>query len=211
MPLQRSNEDVPELSTAVPRVAQGSRLRFVESFLRDPLEVGSLWPSSAVLARAVVNSCDIKQGDTVVELGPGTGAFTGMLSERLHGIGHLIAIEISRTNIAELRRHFPECEVIHGSAEHLPSHLGARRANCIVSGLAWGTMRPALQDRIFNAVLAALADDGQFVAFGYVHASRLPTSMRFRNQLLHSFARVERTRIVWRNLPPAFVYRCWRA
>ena len=201
----RSNRDATP-----PRFVQGSRLRFVESFLRDPLEVGSLWPSSSILARAVVDNCDIKPGDTVVELGPGTGAFTEMLSERLHNLGHLIAVEISRTNIIELRRHFPDCEVIHGSAEHLPEHLGERRANCIVSGLAWGTMRPTLQDRIFNAVLASLAEDGQFVAFGYAHASRFPTSLRFRKQLLANFKHVERTRIVWRNLPPAFIYRCWR-
>ena len=204
-----SNEDKP-MAPAARRFAQGSRLRFVESFLRDPLEVGSLWPSSAVLARAIVDSCDIRHGDTVVELGPGTGAFTALLSERLHDHGHLIAVEISRTNIVELRRHFPDCEVIHGSAERLPEYLGERRANCIVSGLAWGTMGPALQDRILTAVLAALADDGQFIAFGYVHASRLPTSRRFRKQLLENFPRVERTRIVWRNLPPAFIYRCCR-
>ena len=119
MHVTSSNDDSPPLAPTAPRFVQGSRLRFVESFLRDPLEVGSLWPSSSVLARAVVDSCEIKTGDTVVELGPGTGAFTALLSERLHGNGHLIAVEISRTNIAELHRHFPDCEVIHDSAEHL--------------------------------------------------------------------------------------------
>ena len=57
-------------------IAKKSPLRFVEAFIREPLTVGSFWPSSSALAQAVVESCDFKPDDTVVELGPGTGAFT---------------------------------------------------------------------------------------------------------------------------------------
>jgi phospholipid N-methyltransferase len=28
--------------------------------------------------------------------------------------------------------------------------------------------------------------------------------------MFREFARVETTSIIWRNLPPAYVYRCWR-
>jgi phospholipid N-methyltransferase len=70
-------------------------------------------------------------------------------------------------------------------------------------------MLPAAQDRIFDAMLNSLAPQGQFVAFGYIHAVWYPTTMRFRRRLFRSF-RVETTPIIWRNLPPAFVYRCWR-
>ena len=189
---------------------RGSRLRFVESFIRDPLSVGSCWPSSAALCRAVVDDCEFQPGDTVVELGPGTGAFTELLLDRLNGRGRLLAIEISETNITELRRRFPHCTTIHDSAEHLPKYLKARRAKCIISGLAWGNMLSALQDRIFNAMLESLTSDGQFVAFAYAHANWLPTSRRFRRQLLENFSRVERTPIIWRNFPPAHVYHCWR-
>src|SRR6476659_6895465 len=65
------------------RSAGGSRvrpqLRFLSSFLRQPLLVGSVWPSSTALSRVIVESCGLRPGDTVVELGPGTGAFTGMM------------------------------------------------------------------------------------------------------------------------------------
>ena len=60
------------------RFAPGPRWRFVEAFLREPLSVGSLWPSSTELSWAVVDGCDFDSGATVVELGPGTGAFTGL-------------------------------------------------------------------------------------------------------------------------------------
>ena len=189
---------------------RGARLRFVEAFLRDPLSVGSCWPSSAALCHAVVDDCDFQPGDTVVELGPGTGAFTELLLERMDGRGRLLAVEISGTNIAELRRRLPRCQTIHDSAEHLPEHLGKRRARCIISGLAWGNMLPATQDRLFDAVLKSLTPGGQFVAFAYAHAVWFPTSRRFRRLLLENFARVEKSPTVWRNFPPAYVFHCWR-
>src|SRR5437773_582510 len=123
-----------------------SALRFVEAFIREPFKVGALWPSSSVLSRAVVNGCDFKRDDVVVELGPGTGSFTELLLRRLGRRGRLLAFEISDTNISELRRRFPHCEVIHDSAEHSARHLGSAKANCIISGLAWGNMLPATQD-----------------------------------------------------------------
>ena len=189
---------------------QNSAFRFVEAFIREPLTVGAFWPSSAELARAVVNNCDFEPWSTVVELGPGTGAFTAPLLQRLDQRGRLLALEISGTNIDLLRRRFPRCRVIHDSAENLAGHLGGGKADCIISGLAWGNMMPAVQDRIFDAMLNSLAPDGQFVAFGYVHAAWFPTTLRFRRRLFRSFERVETTPVIWRNLPPAIVYRCWR-
>lgn len=191
-------------------IGQHSPLRFVESFIREPFAVGALWPSSAALSRAVVNGCDFGPGDTVVELGPGTGAFTELLLERLGEQGRLLALEISPTNIKVLRRRFPPCHVIHDSAENLPRHLGRSLARCIISGLAWSNMRSCMQDRILDAILSSLAPNGQFVAFAYTHSFWLPTALRFRRRLFCSFERVETTPTIWRNLPPAFVYRCWR-
>jgi phospholipid N-methyltransferase len=187
-----------------------SAWRFVEAFIREPMKVGALWPSSSRLSKLMVESCDFKPGDTVVEFGPGTGSFTGLLLQRMRGEGRMLAMELSETNIAELRRRYPECETIHDSAENLPKHLNGARTSCIVSGLAWGNMLPAAQDRIFNAMLKSLTPDGQFVAFAYVHARFYPTTIRFRKLMFGNFKRVELTPIVWRNLPPAYVYRCWR-
>ncbi len=189
---------------------RSSAFKFLEAFIREPLTVGAFWPSSAVLSRVVVDSCDFDPADTVVELGPGTGSFTRLLLERLNDEGQLLAMEISETNIRALRDEFPRCRAIHDSAEHLGRHLDGRKARCVVSGLAWGNMLPAAQDRIMNAITSSLAPGGQFVAFAYVHARYFPTTLRFRKLMFRSFSRVETTPVIWRNLPPAYVYRCWR-
>ena len=189
---------------------RNSPLRFVEAFIREPMTVGAFWPSSTALSRAVADGCEFERADTVVELGPGTGSFTELLLERLDERGQLLAFEISETNINVLRQRFPRCRAIHDSAENLEQHLGSQKARCIISGLAWGNMLPAAQDRIMNAIVSSLTPDGQFVAFAYIHARYYPTTLRFRKLMFREFARVETTPIIWRNLPPAYVYRCWR-
>jgi 16S rRNA (adenine1518-N6/adenine1519-N6)-dimethyltransferase len=68
------------------------RKRFGQHFLHDP----------AVLKR-IVEAIDPARGDTVVEIGPGEGALTRPLLERLD---RLTAIEIDRDLAAELSRAF---------------------------------------------------------------------------------------------------------
>jgi phosphatidylethanolamine/phosphatidyl-N-methylethanolamine N-methyltransferase len=167
-----------------------SPFRFLGEFVREPLRVGSVWPSSKILSQLVVDCCEFKPYDTVVELGPGSGPFTGLLLKRLNRRGRLLAVELNATNAATLRRKFAHCEVIHDSAENLSTHMNGDKATCIVSGLAWGNMLPKTQNRIFKAILRSLSPGGQFVAFGYVHAAWFPTSLRFRRQLCRHFARV---------------------
>ena len=189
----------------------GSRAwNFVSAFLREPIKVGAVWPSSAQLSRAVAGACEFAPRDTIVELGPGTGNFTQLLTARLDESGRLVALELSETNVAVLRHRFPRGEIIFDSAEHLMKYVKPQSARCVVSGLAWGNMLPALQDRIMRAVVDSLVPGGQFVAFAYVHARWFPTTLRFRRLMFREFARVETTHIIWRNLPPAYVYRCWR-
>jgi len=191
-------------------VRVSERLKFFREFIRKPFTVGALCPSSAALSRTVVESSEFEPYHTVIELGPGTGSFTELLLQRLDKHGRLLALEINAVNIDVLRRRFLPCEVIHDSAEHLPHYLGGERVECIISGLAWGTMMATTQDRILAAILSSLAPGGQFVAFAYVHALWFPTSLRFRRRLFQDFERVETTPIIWRNLPPALVYRCWQ-
>lgn len=74
--------------------------RFGQNFLQDPIIIDDI--VSAVAAR---------RDDTVVEIGPGLGALTRPLLDRLD---HLHVVEIDRDIIARLRRQFqPERLTIH--------------------------------------------------------------------------------------------------
>jgi phospholipid N-methyltransferase len=86
--------------------------------------------------------------------------------------------------------------------------LHRKKADYIVSGLPWANISPETQDRIMEAVVASLADGGIFTTFAYLHARWLPKARQFRRALEDRFAHVETSPVIWRNLPPAFVYRC---
>lgn len=195
-----------------PRSDSHGRWEFFSAFLREPLKVGAFWPSSPVLSQQIVEGCQLESREMVVELGPGTGAFTRLILDRMNPRSRFFAVELNQMNVAQLRRAFPKLQVYPDSAEHLPNYLkqnAAKKADCIISGLAWGNMLPATQNRIFDAVTQSLAPGGLFTTFAYVHAQVLPTSLRFRKRLFDHFSKIEVTPIVWRNLPPAFIYRCW--
>jgi phospholipid N-methyltransferase len=189
----------------------GEGLRFFLSFLRRPVAVGSLFPSSATLARAMLLGCDLRRTRVVVELGPGTGAVTGPILEAIGSDTTYLALELDREHVRGLRRRFRRLRVYHDSAEMLPRYMGRYglgKAEVIVSGLPWTNMPAHLQRRIFHAVVDCLVSDGVFVTFGYVHAWWMPSAVRFRRLLRQRFATVSHGRIVWRNFPPARVLQC---
>ena len=212
-PKRNRPKRVAPTTARAPESPAPGRWQFFSAFLREPLKVGSFWPSSPALADKIVTGCDLPSRELIVELGPGTGAFTSLILEQMNRRSRFFAVELNQMNVRQLRRRFPTVQVFADTAERLPSYLGlhdGQKADCIISGLAWGNMMPATQNRIFDAVLESLAPDGLFTTFAYVHAQVLPTSRRFRKRLFDHFSRIEITPIVWRNLPPAFVYRCWR-
>lgn len=207
--LRRPSGTVPRSPESLLR----EQLGFLGTFLREPLQVGSVWPSSSRLAGMVVDQCSLESRRMVVELGPGTGSFTRLILERLHPQSQFMAMEINPTYVRQLRTTFPQLQLHADCAGKLPEYLRRHyraKADCIISGLAWGNMLPATQARLLDAVLASLAPGGVFTTFAYAHARWFPTAMRFRRCLLHHFSQVEHTPIVWKNFPPAFVYSCRR-
>ena len=187
------------------------RLHFLASFLRRPATVGSLTPSSLALGRAMVRGCSLREAKVVVELGAGTGALTRLLLRRIGRNTKLIALELDETSVHLLRRRFPRARIVHDSAENLLDHLPApreRQADCIVSGLPWGSMPQPTRERIMTALLRGLRPGGTFLAFAYLHATWFPSARDFRRQLHRHFSDVVTSPVIWRNLPPAIVYRC---
>jgi phosphatidylethanolamine/phosphatidyl-N-methylethanolamine N-methyltransferase len=186
------------------------RLQFLAAFIRNPAAVGSLWPSSPNLARATLSNCDLRSARLVVELGPGTGAFTRVILDRLGEQTEFFVIELDSNSTIQLRRRFPGLHVVNDSAENLSRHVAksGKKADYIISGLPWANMNPELQDRILDNIIDSLAERGAFTTFGYWHASLLPSSRRFRARLEKRFGVVRRSQIIWKNVPPAIFYSC---
>ncbi|GIE28397.1 methyltransferase [Actinoplanes italicus] len=188
-------------------------MSFLLEFVRDPLTVGAIAPSSPALARVATAGVPRTGSPVVVELGPGTGAFTGAIQQRLEGRGRHVAVEVNARFAERLSTLHPAVDVVRADATDLPAVLaqrGLRRADVLVSGLPWAAFPRSRQRDILSRAVDALAPDGVFTTFAYVHARWAAPARRLVRSLRDDFDEVIVSATVWANLPPALVYHCRR-
>lgn len=147
----------------------------------------------------------------VVEYGPGTGVFTSAIVQQLQGDARFFAIERSAELAQLVRKRCPQTSVHEDTVENVAKlcrQEGIESVDAIVCGLPWASFPESLQDTCLDAMMEVLRPGGQFVSFAYWQGMALPAAWRFKKKLNAYFSDVHRSRTVWRNLPPAFVYRC---
>lgn len=185
--------------------------RFLTAFIRNPRATGSLVPSSQGLAKRMVEGLDLEHAQVIVEIGPGTGAFTGELMRRAKAGAKIIAIELDETFARSLQGRFPTLDVVHDSAEALPKILeqrGIKTIDAVACSLPWANFPDGVSEKILGSMTGCLKPGGRFSSYVYLSGLWMPGAWKFRKLLRHSFATVERTPVVWANVPPAFVCRC---
>ncbi len=180
-------------------------LYFLRDFIKDPVGVGAISGSSEALARAMVDSLQIAPGDPVIELGPGTGAFTEQIRMKTNVY---LGIERSPRFTRILYKRFPDLRFVNGLAEDGFEHyslMGLPPPKAIVSGLPLAIWSPELQDSVIAALDSLMTPGCTFRTFQYAHSFAFPLAIRFRREMNARFGPFQRSRIVLRNLPPAFI------
>lgn len=189
--------------------ARRNAWRFFEQFVTHPKEVGAFAASSKHLASAVTDAAGVSNANVVVEFGAGTGTITQVLCGKLREGATFFALEINPDFVELCRMSLPEVEIIEGSAENTLKYLqehGKTECDSIVSGLPWAAFEEELQDRLLDATLGALRPGGRFATYMYLTSVLLPSGRRFKRKLDTRFSKVGKSRVCWKNLPPAIVY-----
>lgn len=191
-------------------MAKGDSLKFFRAFLRNPTKVGAIAPSSRILASAMIRGIDFSKSDhsLLVEFGPGTGAFTAAIHDRLPNKDAYLGIERDRRFIELLRGRFPELHFHHGSAEDATQIVkdGARQeVRAVISGLPFASLPKTVQEGILQSLDSLLQKGSTFRTFQYAHAYYLPQAVRFRRRMDEVIGHHTRQALVVRNLPPAYV------
>lgn len=190
-----------------------SATKFFKNFLRQPTAIGAIAPSSSALVAEMVAGFDWERARNIVEYGPGTGVFTEAIVRKLHPDATFFAIEQSPEMAALTRKRCPGVTVHQDSVANvveLCREHGVTKIDAIVCGLPWAAFSDGLQSEIMEAMLEVLPEGGSFSTFAYLQGVPLPAGRRFAKRLEQHFRQVRKSRIVWRNLPPAFIYRCVR-
>ncbi|MDB4331611.1 methyltransferase domain-containing protein [bacterium] len=191
----------------------GEKTTFLKSFLRQPTQVGAIAPSGPGLVRAMVESFDWNTIENAVEFGPGTGVFTEAVLGKIKTGTTFFAIEQCEQMAAATRNRCPDARVYQDSVTNVKAlceKQSIETVDAVISGLPWAAFSGELQTEIMETMLDVLKPGGQFATFAYWQGLAMPAGQRFARRLRSIFSTVERSPTIWKNLPPAFVYRCTR-
>ncbi len=169
---------------------------FLAELARNPWQMGTVWPSSPALARAMAHWLPTAANQWILELGPGTGIITEQLLATGLAEERLVAVEKSERLAGLLRERFPRACVLAGDALELGALLDGRQVGAVFSSLPLKVFSTAQVRRLSQEIQQALLPGGPWVQYSY--------------QLVNGHAPAESFRavdssIVWQNLPPAKV------
>lgn len=187
------------------KASRSSKFFFLKQYLRNPFGTGGVAPSGRQLAKLMVAKIAPQASEVIVELGPGTGAFTRELLAQGVEPANLILVEFNKEFVKFLKREFPGLRIVEGPAQDLPrllKTLGQGSVTKIISGIPLRSMKPAECRNIAKAVAAALEHGGSFVQFSYFKASPLPKEVAAEVGLAG-----ECVGSAMSNVPPAFVWQ----
>jgi phospholipid N-methyltransferase len=181
-------------------------LSFFLSWMSSPRRVGAIAPSGAALADLITREITGKTGP-ILELGPGTGAFTYKLLKRGVRPQDLTLIEYGSDFMKLLQMRFPGARVLWMDAARLATERLYEGApvGAIVSGLPLLNMSTRKVVSILGGAFSYLRPGGAFYQFTYGMSCPIPRPVLDRLGLRATL--VDRAFL---NVPPAAVYKLTR-
>ncbi len=190
-----------EYASPVPAAPVSNPWMFFRRWLANPLQMGSLIPSSRALCRRVVQQARRAADEIVIELGAGTGVISRALLDSGIPPERLYVVEIVPDMAAHLRRVLPGVNVIEGDALCLKDLIPAQfhgRVGTVICGVPMVLLPLSVQQQ-FVDVIESVAPGRGFLHFSYCATSPLPSSklgMRGKREAWTPL-----------NFPPASVWR----
>ena len=200
---------------------------FFSQFTENFTTTGAIAPSSPLLGRAITHPLSRRSSRPVqvLEVGPGTGAFTRQIMKHLRSGDRLEIYELNPRFCEHLRQNLPwehlqskkiHCRLHNADVRHIGRDL---QYDYIVCGLPFNNFEPELVSEILAVLIDRLATNGVFSYFEY------NLSHEFKSKFLKSKDRQRMLRVgkivrsfmeqhqfayrqVWLNLPPARARYC---
>lgn len=174
---------------------------FFRRWLRNPLQMGSIIPSSPALCRRIAAAVERGPEEYVLELGAGTGVISAALLAAGVPAEKLIVVEIVPEMAEFLRQSLPGVNVICGDAFDLKAALPAQmhgRIGTAICGIPL-VLLPLERQAAFRDAVEAVAPGRGFLLYTYCATSPLP----YRKLELTA----RRMAFTPANFPPASVWR----
>lgn len=182
-------------------------LQFLQAFLKNPLKVGAVAPSSPELTAEMLQGIEPDEDNIVLELGVGTGAIPKYLKDVIPSRDAYLGIEIDKGLVKSLNRTFPTMNIIQGNAAdayslHAESGLG--KVRYVVCCLPFVFLPKEVSDSVLEEITKFMDEGCELRMFQYAHGYFLPPAVKLREYLKDRYGRTRRSPLVLKNFPPAF-------
>ncbi|HKX80550.1 MAG TPA: methyltransferase [Novosphingobium sp.] len=179
---------------------------FFEGFLKNPVMVGSIVPSSRFTIEKMLAPVDWETCRLFVEYGPGIGTFCQPILDRLARDGMLIVIDTNPLYIDYLNRTISDSRFVAvlGSAadvEDIVRAHGHDHADYVLSGLPFSTLPEGVGPAIADATFRIVRPGGAFLVYQF--------SAKARDFMARNFTRIDQD-FEARNIPPCRLFWGWK-
>ncbi len=203
---QLAREALPQKIKRRVKTALGPWGVFFEGFIRHPVMVGSIIPSSRYTIEKMLAPVKWDECRLFVEYGPGVGTFCRPVLERLRRDGELIVIDTNPLYIDYLRSTIRDSRfhAVLGSAadvEDIVAAHGLDHADYVLSGLPFTTLPDGVGPAIAAATHRVLRPGGAFLVYQF--------TARAHDFMARHFRRIDNG-FEWRNVLPCHLYWGWK-
>ncbi|TCZ59681.1 class I SAM-dependent methyltransferase [Roseicella aquatilis] len=189
------------LQSQPPSTRTSNPVLFFRRWLANPLQMGSVIPSSPALCRRIAALVERRDDQVVVELGAGTGVVSRALLAAGVPAERLVVVELVPEMAAHLQEALPGVTVLRGDAFDLPALLPASwhgRVGTVICGIPL-VLLPRDQQRRFVEAVEQVAPGRGFLLYSYCITSPLPAPALGLRAVREAWTPL--------NFPPASVWR----
>ena len=183
-------------------------IEFLQAFIKNPLKVGAITPSSPELAREMLRGIEADENNIILELGVGTGAITKFIEEIVPDDKSYLGVEIDRSLVNSLNVKFPQMKIMRGNAcelvkLHNRSNLG--KVSYIISCLPFVSIPNDVGEKILSEIERFMEQGCLFRTFQYAHGYYMPSAIKLREFMRKRYGKSHKSQLIVKNVPPAYV------
>jgi phosphatidylethanolamine/phosphatidyl-N-methylethanolamine N-methyltransferase len=182
-------------------------IQFLQAFIKNPLKVGAITPSSPELAAKMIEGIIPSENNVVLELGVGTGAITKFLQEIVPDEKSYLGIELDGNLVKTLRTKFSDMKIVRGNAcdlEKIHQKSGVGKVGYIICCLPFVSLPNEVGEKILSEIDRFMQQGCMFRTFQYAHGYYMPSAIKLREFMRKRYGKSKRSKLIVKNVPPAY-------
>lgn len=182
-------------------------IQFLQAFLKNPLKVGSIAPSSPELASRMIEGITPDEDNIVLELGVGTGAITKHLLEVLPNKNSYLGIEIDKKLVDSMKKRYDGLNIVCGNAAevyNIHKRSGLGKVGYIICCLPFVSLPNEVGEQILLEIDKFMQEGCTVRTFQYAHGFYMPSALKLREFMRNRYGRSQKSPLIVKNVPPAY-------